>query len=91
LLTHPSIDDSAVIGIYSDEQATEYPVAYVVLKQNEIPSDQLKEEIKNYVSQKVAPYKKLRGGVYFIDKIPKSPAGKILRRLLRERVKTECI
>ena len=91
MLTHPLITDCAVIGIYFEEQATEYPLAYVVLKQNEIQSDELKEEIKNFVSQRVAPHKKLRGGVYFIDKIPKSAAGKILRRFLREKAKNECI
>jgi 4-coumarate--CoA ligase len=91
LLTHSSVADCAVVSIYSDEQATEYPLAYVTLKQNEIPSDELKEEIKNFISQRVAPHKKLRGGVYFIDKIPKSPSGKILRRFLRERAKNECI
>jgi 4-coumarate--CoA ligase len=91
LVTHSSVADCAVVGIYSDEQVTEQPLAYVVLKQNEIPSDELKEEIKNFVSQRVAPHKKLRGGVYFIDKIPKSPSGKILRRFLRERAKNECI
>jgi 4-coumarate--CoA ligase len=91
LVTHSSVADCAVVGIYFDEQATEYPLAYVALKQNEIPSDELKEEIKNFVSQRVAPHKKLRGGVYFIDKIPKSPSGKILRRFLRERAKNECI
>ena len=91
MLTHLSIADAAVIGIYSNEDATEYPAAYVVLQQNEIPSDQMKEEIKNFVSQKVAQHKRLRGGIYFIDQIPKSPSGKILRRLLRERAKNECI
>jgi acyl-coenzyme A synthetase/AMP-(fatty) acid ligase len=91
LLTHPSITDCAVIGVNSDEQATEYPLAYVVLKQNEIQSDELKEEIKDFVSQRVAPHKKLRGGVCFTDKIPKSSAGKILRRSLRERARNERI
>jgi 4-coumarate--CoA ligase len=91
LLTHSSIADAAVIGVYSNEDATEYPVAYVVLQQDEIQSDQMKEEIKNFVFQRVAQHKRLRGGVYFIDKIPKSPSGKILRRLLRERAKNECI
>ncbi|POG59609.1 hypothetical protein GLOIN_2v1720803 [Rhizophagus irregularis DAOM 181602=DAOM 197198] len=91
LLTHPSIIDCAVTGIYSDEQATEYPLAYVVLKQNEIQSDELKKEIKDFVSQRVAPHKKLRGGIYFTDKIPKTPAGKILRRFLKERARNESI
>ncbi|CAI2174849.1 6743_t:CDS:2 [Funneliformis geosporum] len=89
LLTHPSIADAAVIGIYSNQEATEYPVAYVVLQQNIPKSDQLKEEIKGFIAQNVANYKKLRGGVLFIDQIPKSESGKILRRILRERIKTE--
>ncbi|EXX58357.1 acetate--CoA ligase ACS2 [Rhizophagus irregularis DAOM 197198w] len=88
LLTHSSINDSAVIGIYSDEQETEYPLAYVELKPDKIQSDQLKEEIKDFVSQKVAPHKKLHC-VHFIDKIPKSSAGKTLRRSLR--AKNECV
>ncbi|CAB4394603.1 unnamed protein product [Rhizophagus irregularis] len=88
LLTHSSINDSAVIGIYSDEQETEYPLAYVELKPDKIQSDQLKEEIKDFVSQKVDPYKKLHC-VHFIDKIPKSSAGKTLRRSLR--AKNECV
>ena len=89
LVTHPSIADAAVIGIYSEQEATEYPVAYVVLQQDIPQSDQLKEEIKDFVAQRVTSYKKLRGGVLFIDQIPKSAAGKILRRLLKERIKNE--
>ncbi|PKY44438.1 acetyl-CoA synthetase-like protein [Rhizophagus irregularis] len=62
--------------------------AYVELKPDKIQSDQLKEEIKDFVSQKVAPHKKLHC-VHFIDKIPKSSAGKTLRRSLR--AKNECV
>ena len=91
MLTHESIADAAVIGIYINELATELPAAYVVLQQYEVESEQLKEDIKDYVAEKLAPHKELRGGVYFIDEIPKSPSGKILRRLLRERAKNECI
>ncbi|CAG8613767.1 5422_t:CDS:10 [Funneliformis caledonium] len=87
LLTHPSIDDAAVIGVYSDENATEYPTAFVVLQKDINQSDEMKEEIKEFVSQRVSNHKKLRGGVYFTDQIPKSPSGKILRRFLRESVK----
>ncbi|CAI2167058.1 7587_t:CDS:10, partial [Funneliformis geosporum] len=87
LILHPSIDDAAAIGVYSNDGVTEYPAAFVVLKTNIIQSDQIKEGIKEFVSQRVADHKKLRGGVYFIDQIPKSPSGKILRRLLRDRIK----
>lgn len=41
------------------------------------------------MSTKVAPHKRLRGGVYFIDVVPKSPSGKILRRLLRDKIKQD--
>lgn len=47
------------------------------------------EEIQKWVADQVASYKKLRGGVIFIDAIPKSPSGKILRKDLRALVKRE--
>ena len=47
----------------------------------------LKQEITRYVEEHKAPYKWLRGGIDFVDKIPKSPSGKILRRLLRDLAK----
>jgi 4-coumarate--CoA ligase len=89
LLTHPLIADASVIGVYCEQEATEYPTAYVTLRQNIPQSDQLKKEIEDFIAQRVATYKKLRGGVFFIDQIPKSPSGKTLRRILRDRIKTE--
>ncbi|CAI2175688.1 18876_t:CDS:2 [Funneliformis geosporum] len=53
LLTHPSVTDAAVIGVHSNESATEYPAAYVVLQKDIIQSDEIKEEIKTFVSQRV--------------------------------------
>lgn len=47
--------------------------------------DLTREEVAKYVEERVAPYKKLRGGVVFVDAIPKSPSGKILRKVLREQ------
>ena len=79
LTSHPKIDDAAVIGI-PDEKAGELPKAFVVPKGDITP-----EEITAFVAEKVAPRKKLRGGVEFIDKIPKSATGKILRKVLRNR------
>lgn len=51
--------------------------------------DLTREEVAKWVEGKVAHYKKLRGGVLFVDAIPKSPAGKILRKVLREEAKRE--
>lgn len=84
LLTHSSVADAAVVP-YPDDEAGEVPKAFVVLKEAVSV-----EELMNFVAARVAPHKKIRK-LEFIDKIPKSPAGKILRRLLvlrdRERKK----
>ena len=79
LITHLNIDDAAVIGV-PDEKAGELPKAFVVPKGNISP-----EDIVDFVAERVAPHKKLRGGVEFVDKIPKSASGKILRKDLRKR------
>ena len=77
LVTHPKIADAAVIGVHVP--GTEVPRAYVV-KGGEITE----QEIKDFVKEHVADYKQLRGGVVFMDAIPRSPSGKILRKDLRE-------
>ncbi|PKY56854.1 acetyl-CoA synthetase-like protein [Rhizophagus irregularis] len=73
-------------GYLNNKEATD--ASYVELKPDEIQSDELKEEIKDFVSQKVPPYKKLHC-VHFVDKIPKNSASKTLRRSLR--AKNECV
>ena len=67
-----------VIGV-EDEDAGELPKALVVTK-TEVSAD----EIMDFVAARVAPYKKIRQ-VEFVESIPKSPSGKILRRTLIER------
>jgi len=82
LLTHPKVQDAAVIGV--EIPGTEAPRAYIVKG-----GDITEQEIKDFVKGKVAGYKQLRGGVVFIDVVPKSPSGKILRKDLRELAKKE--
>ncbi|EKM53456.1 uncharacterized protein PHACADRAFT_125215 [Phanerochaete carnosa HHB-10118-sp] len=91
LLEHPEIVDVAVIGVVDEAEATELPKAYVVHK----TGLQFHEEqafglaVQEWIKPRVARHKYLRGGVVTIEAIPKSAAGKILRRQLRERAKLE--
>ncbi len=78
LMTHKNIIDATVIPV-EDDEAGEIPRAYVVLAEG---ASMEEEEVKDYVASKVAPHKKLRGGVIFTDAIPKTASGKILRRLI---------
>ena len=78
LLSHPSVADAAVVA-RKDEDAGEIPHAFVVLK-----APATADELMAFVARHVAPYKKVRR-VDFIDAIPKSPSGKILRRVLRDK------
>ncbi|OMJ15126.1 putative 4-coumarate-CoA ligase 1 [Smittium culicis] len=92
LLGNDDVADAAVIGIYVDEQATEVPKAFVTLKSkhanlSESEKTAVSDRIREWVNSKVSNHKKLRGGVQVIDIIPKSTAGKILRRVLRDTYK----
>lgn len=79
IVTHPSVADVAVIGI-ADEEAGEIPKAFVVSKPDTSPDG---DSIKAFVKDRLASYKQVRE-VEFVDAIPKSPSGKILRRVLRD-------
>lgn len=86
LLSHDRILDAAVIGVLApDGSGNELPRAYVVADKSKISA----QEIKDHVKSNLAQHKQLRGGVIWLDAIPKSPSGKILRRELRDLAKKE--
>ncbi len=80
LLEHPAVMDSAVIP-KRDVESGEVPKAFVLLRQGQQASA---EELMRFVEERVAPYKKVRE-VEFVEAIPKTPSGKILRRELIEQ------
>lgn len=79
IVSHPAIADVAVIGL-PDEEAGEIPKAFIKLQ----PDTSLAaDDVKAYVAEQVSSYKQIRE-VEFVDTIPKSASGKILRRLLKQ-------
>ncbi|PVH70742.1 acetyl-CoA synthetase-like protein [Cadophora sp. DSE1049] len=86
LLEHPDILDASVVGIWVEDMATELPVGFIVTSEaNRAKGDRaVVEEIHKWFNPKVAKHKKLRGGIYVVDAIPKSASGKILRRQLKD-------
>ena len=78
LVSHPKVKDAGVVGVPM-EDGGEAPKAFVVSDDGVDP-----DELMAYVAERVAPYKRIRE-VEFVDEIPKSASGKILRRVLRDR------
>ncbi|KAJ3857742.1 AMP binding protein [Lentinula lateritia] len=94
LITHPEVADAAVIGVQNENDMTELPRAYVVHTQPaNISTPESKKafekSVAKWMESKVARHKYLRGGVMAIGEIPRSAAGKILRRELRAMAKRE--
>jgi acyl-CoA synthetase (AMP-forming)/AMP-acid ligase II len=79
LITHPEVSDVAVIGV-PDEECGELPKAYVVPAGDKLDADALMA----WVGEQVSPQKRVRL-VETVEEIPKSPSGKILRRVFVER------
>eukprot|EP00249_Psilotum_nudum_P013693 c24460_g3_i1 orf=611-2299(+) len=84
LISHPSIADAACVP-KKDEAAGEVPVAFVVKAEGRHVSE---DEVKQFVAKQVVFYKKLHQ-VIFVEMIPRSPSGKILRKDLRQRLADE--
>ncbi|MGZ3387944.1 MAG: AMP-binding enzyme, partial [Isosphaeraceae bacterium] len=80
LLTHPGVADAAVIPS-PDLEAGEVPKAFVVRKSG---SETTEAELQDFVAERVVHYKRIRR-IEFVEEIPKSPTGKILRRVLAEK------
>jgi acyl-CoA synthetase (AMP-forming)/AMP-acid ligase II len=90
LLTHPAVADAAVVG-RPDPASGERPVAFIVPRHadsasaSRTPGAHLGSELLDWLAPRISPYKR-PAQIITIDAIPRNPAGKILRRVLRERV-----
>ncbi|PYH45584.1 luciferase [Aspergillus saccharolyticus JOP 1030-1] len=78
------VADVAVVGVASGTAGTEWPRAYVVVKDGVEGTAELGRRIEAWVKGRVVSYKQLRGGVRFVEAIPRNPSGKILRRELKK-------
>jgi len=83
LLEHPAVKECGVVARPCDE-AGEIPVAFVALRDGFIESRKLKEELRAFVADRLTHYKQPRE-VHFIETVPKTASGKILRRELRKQ------
>ncbi|KAF9650293.1 AMP binding protein [Thelephora ganbajun] len=92
LITHPNVADAGVVGV--EVNGVELPRAYIVLRKptKDVAAQHLiAKEVQEWIKPRVGKPKHLRGGVVVIAEIPKSPPGKILRRVLRERAAKEVL
>jgi acyl-CoA synthetase (AMP-forming)/AMP-acid ligase II len=88
LLQLPGVVDCAVIGVSEKNGEGEVPRAYVIRRPGHQP-EATEEEIKSFVKKNLASFKRLDGGVRFVNSIPKTASGKILKRILRDEAKAE--
>ncbi|CAG8118436.1 unnamed protein product [Penicillium nalgiovense] len=91
LVDHPDVEDAAVTGMWVDDRATELPVGFVVLSPQVRDRDQkaVLDGIHAWLNERIANHKRLRGGIHVLSQIPKSPSVKILRRQLRDLLKSQ--
>jgi len=85
LLEHPAVKECGVVG-RQDSVAGEIPVAFVALREGFATGKKLEEELCAFVADRLAHYKQPRE-VHFVDAVPKTASGKILRRELRQAIK----
>jgi acyl-coenzyme A synthetase/AMP-(fatty) acid ligase len=82
LLEHPAVRDCGVVA-KPDLAAGEIPCAFVVLREGFTPSDALEKELCGFVADRLAHHKQPRE-IHFVEVVPRTPSGKILRRELRK-------
>lgn len=87
LLDHPDVQDAAVIGVTANGE--ELPRAYIVPQTPEKATPEVAANIKSWLAERVSKHKRLEGGIYFLDAVPKNPSGKILRKQLRDQAAQE--
>jgi len=81
LIQHKAVDEAAVVGV-ADEVKGEVPVAFVILRQGNQPSEKLARELNMWVREKVGPIASLKN-VFFVSKLPKTRSAKIMRRVVQ--------
>jgi long-chain acyl-CoA synthetase len=86
MLEHPAVRDCGVVG-RADPAAGEIPVAFIVLREGSVASTKLEEDLCGFVAERLTPYKQPRQ-IYFVEALPRTPSGKILRRELRKAFTT---
>ena len=85
LLEHPAVRECGVVG-RPDVAAGEIPVAFVALRDGFAPCKKMEDELSGFVAERLTRYKQPRE-VHFVDVVPKTASGKILRRELRELIR----
>jgi acyl-coenzyme A synthetase/AMP-(fatty) acid ligase len=81
---HPAVRDCAVVG-RKDAASVEIPVAFVVLREGFPSEKKMQEDLCVFVGERLTHYKQPRE-IYFVNAIPKTASGKILRRELRKEL-----
>lgn len=87
--SHEEVADVAVFGVWCTAQMTEVPRACIVPRDLNLLSQpeacmELEKRVRSHMDHQLAAHKKVRGGIEWVATVPKSPSGKILRRLLRD-------